>query len=131
MPLSPVPKEVQEQRGRQLLIARKRNQVEESEAREMAPESAEHGIIMQEFADDREDIDQIFKEKKMKAIVDKDLCIACGICEGIPEVFSLQREPYLKFCWIPFLLSWKKQWKRPKRSAPKAPSPSKHKFPDK
>ena len=37
------------------------------------------------------------RERKieMKAIVDKDLCIACGICEGIvPEVFSLQNEPY-------------------------------------
>ncbi|MFZ3070666.1 MAG: ferredoxin [Anaerolineaceae bacterium] len=31
----------------------------------------------------------------MKVIVDKDLCIACGVCEGIvPEVFSLQTEPY-------------------------------------
>ncbi len=31
----------------------------------------------------------------MKAFVDKDLCIGCGICEGIaPEVFSLQTEPY-------------------------------------
>ena len=30
----------------------------------------------------------------MRAKVDKDLCIACGICEGIvPEVFSLEREP--------------------------------------
>ena len=95
--LSPVPKEVQEA-ARQAAAdcPEAAIQVEESEAREMAPESAEHGIIMQEFADeDREDIDQIFKEKKMKAIVDKDLCIACGICEGIaPEVFSLQREPY-------------------------------------
>ena len=32
---------------------------------------------------------------EMKAIVDQDLCIGCGICEGIvPEVFSLQNEPY-------------------------------------
>ena len=31
----------------------------------------------------------------MRAIVDKDLCIGCGICEGIaPEIFSLQNEPY-------------------------------------
>ena len=30
----------------------------------------------------------------MRAIVDKDLCIGCGICEGIaPEVFSLQPGP--------------------------------------
>lgn len=30
----------------------------------------------------------------MKVIVDKDLCLGCGICEGIvPEVFSLEREP--------------------------------------
>ena len=31
----------------------------------------------------------------MKVTVDKDLCIGCGICEGIiPEVFSLASEPY-------------------------------------
>lgn len=35
------------------------------------------------------------EEKVMKAIVDKDLCIGCGICEGVaPEVFSLATEPY-------------------------------------
>lgn len=32
---------------------------------------------------------------KMKIKVDQDLCIGCGICEGIaPEVFSLETEPY-------------------------------------
>jgi len=31
----------------------------------------------------------------MRAFVDKDLCIACGVCESIaPEVFSLETEPY-------------------------------------
>ncbi|MEL7626870.1 MAG: ferredoxin [Anaerolineaceae bacterium] len=31
----------------------------------------------------------------MKAVVNPDLCIGCGICEGIvPEVFSLLNEPY-------------------------------------
>jgi ferredoxin len=31
----------------------------------------------------------------MRASVDVDLCIACGICESIaPEVFSLETEPY-------------------------------------
>ncbi len=35
------------------------------------------------------------EENKMKVVVDKDLCIGCGICEGIaPEVFSLATEPY-------------------------------------
>ncbi|MGB4594504.1 MAG: ferredoxin [Anaerolineaceae bacterium] len=35
------------------------------------------------------------EEKVMKAVVDKDLCIGCGICEGVaPEVFSLATEPY-------------------------------------
>ena len=35
------------------------------------------------------------EEKVMKAVVDKDLCIGCGICEGdAPEVFSLATEPY-------------------------------------
>ncbi len=30
----------------------------------------------------------------MKVTVDKDLCLGCGICEGLaPEVFSLEREP--------------------------------------
>ena len=30
----------------------------------------------------------------MKARVDEDLCIGCGICEDIaPEVFSLEHEP--------------------------------------
>ena len=95
--LSPVPEEIQEA-ARQAAAdcPEAAIQVEESEAHDLAPENAERDIIVDEFADeDREDIDQIFKEKKMKAIVDKDLCIACGICEGIaPEVFSLQREPY-------------------------------------
>lgn len=49
-------------------------------------------------ADDAEEspTDYILERKKeMKAIVDQDLCIGCGICEGIvPEVFSLQNEPY-------------------------------------
>jgi len=31
----------------------------------------------------------------MRVIVDPDLCLGCGICEGIvPEVFSLENEPY-------------------------------------
>ncbi|MFH1445809.1 MAG: ferredoxin [Chloroflexota bacterium] len=31
----------------------------------------------------------------MKVSVDNDLCLGCGICEGIaPEVFSLANEPY-------------------------------------
>lgn len=31
----------------------------------------------------------------MKTTVDADLCIGCGICEGIvPEVFSLMNEPH-------------------------------------
>ncbi|MEA4812362.1 MAG: ferredoxin [Anaerolineaceae bacterium] len=35
------------------------------------------------------------KGKEMKVTVDKDLCIGCGVCEGIcPEVFSLANEPY-------------------------------------
>jgi len=30
----------------------------------------------------------------MRVKVNKDLCIACGICESlVPEVFSLEREP--------------------------------------
>jgi ferredoxin len=30
----------------------------------------------------------------MKVTVDKDLCLGCGICEGlVPEVFSLEHEP--------------------------------------
>jgi len=35
------------------------------------------------------------RKEGMKATVDPDLCIGCGICEGIvPEVFSLLNEPY-------------------------------------
>ena len=31
----------------------------------------------------------------MKVIVDPDICLGCGICEGIaPDVFSLGAEPY-------------------------------------
>ena len=31
----------------------------------------------------------------MKVVVDKDLCLGCGICEGlVPEVFSLENEPF-------------------------------------
>lgn len=35
------------------------------------------------------------RNNEMKVTVDADLCIGCGICEGIvPEVFSLMNEPY-------------------------------------
>lgn len=35
------------------------------------------------------------RKEKMKVKVVEDLCIGCGICEGIaPEVFSLETEPY-------------------------------------
>ncbi|QRN82175.1 ferredoxin [Chloroflexota bacterium] len=31
----------------------------------------------------------------MKVTVDQDLCLGCGICEGLaPEVFSLANEPF-------------------------------------
>jgi ferredoxin len=31
----------------------------------------------------------------MKVVVDPDLCLGCGICEGIaPDVFSLGSEPH-------------------------------------
>lgn len=31
----------------------------------------------------------------MRVIVDEDLCLGCGICEGLaPEVFSLANEPF-------------------------------------
>lgn len=31
----------------------------------------------------------------MKVTVDEDLCLGCGICEGLaPEVFSLANEPF-------------------------------------
>jgi ferredoxin len=43
----------------------------------------------------RKNSKNFIKEKEMKAVVDQDLCIGCGICEGIaPEVFSLAAEPY-------------------------------------
>lgn len=49
-------------------------------------------------ADDAEDSttnNDLERKKEMKATVDQGLCIGCGICEGIvPEVFSLQNEPY-------------------------------------
>jgi ferredoxin len=35
------------------------------------------------------------RKNEMKVTVDADLCIGCGICEGIvPEVFSLMNEPH-------------------------------------
>ena len=31
----------------------------------------------------------------MRVIVDEDLCLGCGICEGLaPEVFSMANEPF-------------------------------------
>lgn len=52
-------------------------------------------------ADSADDVEESIIENdlerkiEMKATVDQDLCIGCGICEGIvPEVFSLQNEPY-------------------------------------
>ncbi|HSN94789.1 MAG TPA: ferredoxin [Anaerolineaceae bacterium] len=50
-----------------------------------------------EKAADEKPADKNKKEKgnEMKVTVDKDLCIGCGVCEGIcPEVFSLANEPY-------------------------------------
>ena len=50
-----------------------------------------------EKAADLKPADKNKKEKgnEMKVIVDKDLCIGCGVCEGLcPEVFSLAKEPY-------------------------------------
>lgn len=95
--LSPVPEAIQEA-ARQAAADCPEGaiQVEDAHTSELIPESAERDIIVEEFADEtREDVDLKLKENKMRAIVDKDLCIACGVCEGIaPEVFSLQREPY-------------------------------------
>jgi len=95
--LSPVPAESQEA-ARQAAADCPEGAilVKEDETRELELESPERDIIVEEFADEtREDVDLKLKENKMRAIVDKDLCIACGVCEGIaPEVFSLQREPY-------------------------------------
>ena len=52
-------------------------------------------------ADSADDVDEsinnndLERKIEMKATVDQGLCIGCGICEGIvPEVFSLQNEPY-------------------------------------
>jgi ferredoxin len=49
-------------------------------------------------ADDAEESitdNDLERKNVMRATVDQDLCIGCGICEGIvPEVFSLQNEPY-------------------------------------
>ncbi|MDY6867027.1 MAG: ferredoxin [Chloroflexota bacterium] len=31
----------------------------------------------------------------MRVVVDEDLCLGCGICEGLaPEVFSMANEPF-------------------------------------
>ena len=57
-------------------------------------------VITAEVSDETEvevlsqNIDSERKEV-MRTVVDPDLCIGCGICEGIvPEVFSLLNEPY-------------------------------------
>lgn len=80
--------------------------VEEDEAVEM-PIHSEPAIIEEhetalklvEIETSADDVpaDNNKKEKgnEMKVIVDKDLCIGCGVCEGAcPEVFSLANEPY-------------------------------------
>ncbi len=83
----------------------------EADARMAAEDCPEIAIIIEngedletptapgaDSADDAEEsINDNDLERKfdMKAIVDQDLCIGCGICEEIvPEVFSLQNEPY-------------------------------------
>lgn len=81
-------------------------------ARQAAEDCPEDAIDVEEDADlplidetttegfDETEVDEfstIVSERKerMRAIVDADLCIGCGICEGIvPEVFSLLNEPY-------------------------------------
>lgn len=83
----------------------------EADARLAAEDCPESAIIIEDDeesdtptpsgADSADDVEQSINENnlernfEMKATVDQDLCIGCGICEGIvPEVFSLQNEPY-------------------------------------
>lgn len=83
----------------------------EADARLAAEDCPESAIIVENGeesdtptpsgADSADDVEESIIENdlerkiEMKATVDQDLCIGCGICEGIvPEVFSLQNEPY-------------------------------------
>ena len=78
----------------------------EADARQAAidcPEAAievdeapcEESAISEEDVEVETTIKQVKEESSMKAVVDKDLCIGCGICEGVaPDVFSLAKEPY-------------------------------------
>ena len=53
------------------------------------------GADSSDDADESINNNDLERNIKMKATVDQGLCIGCGICEGIvPEVFSLQNEPY-------------------------------------
>ena len=83
----------------------------EADARMAAEDCPESAIIVEngeesdtptapgaDSADDAEESinnNDLERKIEMKATVDQGLCIGCGICEGIvPEVFSLQNEPY-------------------------------------
>lgn len=83
----------------------------EEDARSAAEDCPEGAIVIENgedsetptppVADSADDAEEFTNENdlerkfEMKATVDQDLCIGCGICEGVvPEVFSLQSEPY-------------------------------------
>lgn len=51
--------------------------------------------LTEEEAEDSTLLNVSERKEEMRTTVDPDLCIGCGICEGIvPEVFSLLNEPY-------------------------------------
>ncbi len=51
--------------------------------------------LSEEEAEELTPINVSERKNEMKVTVDADLCIGCGICEGIvPEVFTLQNEPH-------------------------------------
>ncbi len=79
-----------------ILIEDDAAEVKPAKSNKSKTEMAEIALEDEKAADEEPaDKNKKKKGKEMKVIVDKDLCIGCGVCEGIcPEVFSLANEPY-------------------------------------
>jgi ferredoxin len=70
--------------------------IEEEENRANNSETTVETLELAEEEAEESTQNHVFeRNNEMKVTVDADLCIGCGICEGIvPEVFSLMNEPY-------------------------------------
>ena len=106
----------------------------EEDARSAAEDCPEGAIVIENgedsetptppAADSADDAEEFTNESdlerkfEMKATVDQDLCIGCGICEGVVPRFSASRVNLtLKFCWTPSLKNSRTPSAKPQKNA--------------